>query len=86
LSATALSRRYFPALFRAEDAFFPRFRSLSRLAFSPVAFVTFYRGPTKVFETPPRSVTDALSNRLKTMPGLSPTVGERRRQRCDDRD
>jgi VWFA-related protein len=33
-----------------------------------VAFVTFYRGPTKVFETPPRSVTDALSNRLKTMP------------------
>jgi hypothetical protein len=68
LSATALSQRYFPALFRAEDAFFPRFRSLSRLAFSPVAFVPFYRGPTKVFETPPRSVTDALSNRLKTMP------------------
>jgi VWFA-related protein len=33
-----------------------------------VAFVTFYRGQTKVLETPPRSVTDALSNRLKTMP------------------
>jgi VWFA-related protein len=33
-----------------------------------VAFVTFYRGPMKIFETPPRSVTDALSNRLKTMP------------------
>jgi VWFA-related protein len=33
-----------------------------------VAFVTFYRGPTKVFETPPRSVSDGLNNRLKTMP------------------
>jgi VWFA-related protein len=33
-----------------------------------VAFVTFYRGQSKVFETPPRSVSDALSNRLKTMP------------------
>jgi hypothetical protein len=33
-----------------------------------VAFVTFYRGQSKVFETPPHSVTDALSNRLKTMP------------------
>jgi VWFA-related protein len=33
-----------------------------------VAFVTFYRGQSKVFETPPRSVTDALNNRLKTMP------------------
>ena len=33
-----------------------------------VAFVTFYRGQTKVFETPPRSVTDGLNNRLKTMP------------------
>src|ERR1700733_8537686 len=33
-----------------------------------VAFVTFYRGSSKVFETPPRSVTDGLNNRLKTMP------------------
>jgi VWFA-related protein len=33
-----------------------------------VAFVTFYRGQTKVFETPPRSVTGGLNNRLKTMP------------------
>jgi hypothetical protein len=33
-----------------------------------VAFVTFYRGASKVFETPPRSVTEGLSNRLKTMP------------------
>jgi hypothetical protein len=33
-----------------------------------VGFVTFYRGQSKVFETPPRSVTEGLSNRLKTMP------------------
>jgi VWFA-related protein len=33
-----------------------------------VAFVAFYRGQAKVFETQPRSVTDAMSNRLKTMP------------------
>ncbi len=33
-----------------------------------VAFVTFYRGQSKVFETPPRSVSEALTNRLKTMP------------------
>jgi VWFA-related protein len=33
-----------------------------------VAFVTFYHGQSKVFESPPRSVTDALANRLKTMP------------------
>jgi len=33
-----------------------------------VAFVAFYRGQTKVFETQPRSVSDAMSNRLKTMP------------------
>src|SRR5580658_8664732 len=33
-----------------------------------VAFVAFYRGQTKVFETQPRSVNDAMSNRLKTMP------------------
>jgi len=33
-----------------------------------VAFVTFYRGQSKIFETPPRSVTEGLSNRLKTMP------------------
>jgi VWFA-related protein len=33
-----------------------------------VAFVAFYRGPAKVFETPPRSITQAMDNRLKTMP------------------
>ncbi len=33
-----------------------------------VAFVTFYRGQTKVFETPPLPVTEGLSNRLKTVP------------------
>ena len=33
-----------------------------------VAFVTFYRGQTKAFETAPVQVSDALSNRLKTIP------------------
>jgi VWFA-related protein len=33
-----------------------------------VAFVTFYRGQTKAFETTPLPITDALPNRLKTMP------------------
>jgi hypothetical protein len=33
-----------------------------------VAFVTFYRGQAKAFETPPLEVTEALSNRLKTTP------------------
>ena len=33
-----------------------------------VAFVTFYRGQTKAFETPPLEVKEALNNRLKTMP------------------
>jgi VWFA-related protein len=33
-----------------------------------VAFVTFYRGQTKAFETPPLLVNEALNNRLKTMP------------------
>lgn len=33
-----------------------------------VAFVAFYRGATKVFETPPRSVAEGMNNRLKTMP------------------
>ena len=33
-----------------------------------VAFVTFYRGRAKVFETPPESVSEGLNNRLKTMP------------------
>ena len=32
------------------------------------AFVTFYRGQSKVLQTPPRSVSEGLSNRLKTMP------------------
>jgi VWFA-related protein len=33
-----------------------------------VAFVTFYRGQVKAFETPPLLVIEALNNRLKTMP------------------
>lgn len=33
-----------------------------------VAFVTFYRGQVKAFETPPLQVTEALNNRLKTTP------------------
>jgi VWFA-related protein len=33
-----------------------------------VAFVTFYRGPTKVFETAPLPVSDGLPNKLKTVP------------------
>jgi len=32
-----------------------------------VAFVTFYRGQEKAFETPPMQVTESLNNRLKTM-------------------
>ena len=38
-------------------------------AFQPlVAFVTFYRGQTKAFETPPLPVTEGLNTRLKTVP------------------
>jgi len=33
-----------------------------------VAYVTFYRGQVKAFETPPLLVTETLNNRLKTMP------------------
>ncbi|MES1258015.1 MAG: VWA domain-containing protein [Acidobacteriota bacterium] len=33
-----------------------------------VAFVTFYRGQTKAFETPPLPVTEGQANRLRTMP------------------
>jgi hypothetical protein len=33
-----------------------------------VAFVTFYRGLSKAFETPPLPVTEALKNRLNTVP------------------
>jgi len=33
-----------------------------------VAFVTFYRGQTKVFETPPLPVSEGLANKLKTIP------------------
>ena len=33
-----------------------------------VAFVTFYRGQAKAFETPPLPVNDSVPNRLKTMP------------------
>jgi VWFA-related protein len=33
-----------------------------------VAFVSFYRGPTKAFETQPIEVADGLNSRLKTLP------------------
>ncbi|HEY9139970.1 MAG TPA: VWA domain-containing protein [Bryobacteraceae bacterium] len=33
-----------------------------------VAFVTFYRGRAKVFETPPMQVSELLESRLKTLP------------------
>lgn len=33
-----------------------------------LAFVTFYKGQTKAFETQPLSVTEGLNNRLKTVP------------------
>src|SRR5579883_677694 len=33
-----------------------------------VAFVTFYRGQIKAFETPPMEVKESLNNRLKTTP------------------
>jgi hypothetical protein len=33
-----------------------------------VAFVTFYRGQTKVFETPPLPVSEGLANNIKTVP------------------
>src|SRR5581483_3039100 len=33
-----------------------------------IAFVSFYRGQAKAFETPPMQVTESLNNRLKTMP------------------
>jgi hypothetical protein len=33
-----------------------------------VAFVTFYRGQAKAFETPPLPITEAVANRLKSMP------------------
>jgi VWFA-related protein len=37
--------------------------------FAPlVAYVTFYRGRNKAFETPPLPVTDSVNNRLRTVP------------------
>jgi VWFA-related protein len=33
-----------------------------------VAFVTFYRGQSKAFETPPLPVTESIGTRLKTLP------------------
>jgi hypothetical protein len=33
-----------------------------------VAFVTFYRGQTKAFETPPLPVTDGLDAKSKAVP------------------
>jgi hypothetical protein len=42
-----------------------------------IAFVSFYQGKTKVFETQPMEVASGMSNSLKTMPlrfsiGLNP--------------
>ena len=33
-----------------------------------VAFVTFYKGQSKAFETPPLPVSEGINNRLKTVP------------------
>jgi hypothetical protein len=33
-----------------------------------IAFVTFYRGQQKAFETPPLAVTESMDNKLKTAP------------------
>src|SRR5262249_6937751 len=33
-----------------------------------IAFVSFYRGQIKAFETPPMKVTEGMNNRLKTVP------------------
>ena len=33
-----------------------------------VAFVSFYRGQTKAFETPPLPASEGTDNRLKTVP------------------
>jgi hypothetical protein len=33
-----------------------------------IAFVTFYRGQAKAFETPPLAVTESMDNKLKTAP------------------
>ena len=33
-----------------------------------IAFVTFYRGQVKAFETPPLAVTESMDNKLKTAP------------------
>ena len=42
-----------------------------------VAFVTFYRGQVKAFETPPLPVSEGLNNRIKTMPlKLSISLGK----------
>ena len=41
----------------------------SATTFQPlVAFVTFYRGQAKAFETSPLPVTESVANRLKTAP------------------
>jgi hypothetical protein len=33
-----------------------------------VAFIAFYQGQTKSFETPPLQVTESLNNKLRTTP------------------
>ena len=44
------------------------YQQLTPAAQPLVAYVTFYRGRAKAFETAPIQVTEALSNRLKTTP------------------
>ena len=53
-----------PRHVRLSQAYEPAAESAQPL----VAFVTFYRGQAKAFETPPLPVTEGLNNRLKTMP------------------
>ena len=44
------------------------YQQLTPTAQPLLAYVTFYRGQAKAFETAPIKVTEALNNRLKTMP------------------
>ena len=53
---------------RALYVYLQAYQQLAPAAQPLVAFVTFYRGQSKAFETPPMRVADALGNRLKTMP------------------
>jgi hypothetical protein len=64
---------------RARDlyVYFQAYQPNAEAAQPMVAYVTFYRGQVKAFETPPMPVTEALNNRLKTVPmKLSISVGK----------